>query len=183
MSISMFCIFFFSSRRRHTRSLCDWSSDVCSSDLVWKQLSSTMPSDPFHFALGRDRKLVKPARKKRVLRLCTRRRAERPYQRDSKAIARNCRYGLHNFPSRAGLREYAGLLCTGDTNFARDSMDVYAPATTPHMSAKGMFALLLDDDRSEEHTSELQSHSDLVCRLLLEKKKKKENRETCNTKK
>src|SRR5438034_6773923 len=28
------CIFFFSSRRRHTRSLCDWSSDVCSSDLA-----------------------------------------------------------------------------------------------------------------------------------------------------
>src|SRR5438034_8177596 len=27
--------------------------------------------------------------------------------------------------------------------------------------------------RSEEHTSELQSHSDLVCRLLLEKKNKK----------
>src|SRR5438034_8624161 len=27
------------------------------------------------------------------------------------------------------------------------------------------------DGRSEEHTSELQSHSDLVCRLLLEKKK------------
>src|SRR5438034_3224020 len=30
--------------------------------------------------------------------------------------------------------------------------------------------------RSEEHTSELQSHSDLVCRLLLEKKKKKKQR-------
>src|SRR5438034_5746809 len=30
--------------------------------------------------------------------------------------------------------------------------------------------------RSEEHTSELQSHSDLVCRLLLEKKKKKQTR-------
>src|SRR5260221_12781664 len=29
--------------------------------------------------------------------------------------------------------------------------------------------------RSEEHTSELQSHSDLVCRLLLEKKKKKDD--------
>src|SRR5438132_3783437 len=29
--------------------------------------------------------------------------------------------------------------------------------------------------RSEEHTSELQSHSDLVCRLLLEKKKKQKN--------
>src|SRR5437667_5524294 len=30
--------------------------------------------------------------------------------------------------------------------------------------------------RSEEHTSELQSHHDLVCRLLLEKKKKKKNK-------
>src|SRR5436190_13748425 len=32
-------------------------------------------------------------------------------------------------------------------------------------------ALLVALARSEEHTSELQSHSDLVCRLLLEKKK------------
>src|SRR5438132_10042543 len=31
--------------------------------------------------------------------------------------------------------------------------------------------MLKDVARSEEHTSELQSHSDLVCRLLLEKKK------------
>src|SRR5437667_7984608 len=30
-----------------------------------------------------------------------------------------------------------------------------------------------ENARSEEHTSELQSHHDLVCRLLLEKKKKK----------
>src|SRR3989475_13177879 len=29
----LFCFFFFSSRRRHTRFDCDWSSDVCSSDL------------------------------------------------------------------------------------------------------------------------------------------------------
>src|SRR3989475_8402982 len=28
------CLFFFSSRRRHTRFDCDWSSDVCSSDLL-----------------------------------------------------------------------------------------------------------------------------------------------------
>src|SRR2546427_12063506 len=34
--------------------------------------------------------------------------------------------------------------------------------------------------RSEEHTSELQSQSNLVCRLLLEKKKKKQN-EKCDT--
>src|SRR5476649_1420637 len=30
--LRLYC-FFFSSRRRHTISLCDWSSDVCSSDL------------------------------------------------------------------------------------------------------------------------------------------------------
>src|SRR5260370_31442411 len=30
---SLACYFFFSSRRRHTRFKCDWSSDVCSSDL------------------------------------------------------------------------------------------------------------------------------------------------------
>src|SRR5438034_1571079 len=34
--------------------------------------------------------------------------------------------------------------------------------------------------RSEEHTSELQSHSDLVCRLLLEKKKKKKTQKIKN---
>src|SRR6266480_308907 len=34
MRILIFCFFFFSSRRRHTRLTCDWSSDVCSSDLA-----------------------------------------------------------------------------------------------------------------------------------------------------
>src|SRR5476649_3104753 len=37
--------------------------------------------------------------------------------------------------------------------------------------------------RSEEHTSELQSHSDLVCRLLLEKKKTKTKQYIQNKKK
>src|SRR5437588_7641039 len=37
--------FFFSSRRRHTRSLCDWSSDVCSSDLRSTPTSSL--ANPF----------------------------------------------------------------------------------------------------------------------------------------
>src|SRR5260221_4969130 len=39
-----------------------------------------------------------------------------------------------------------------------------APVLVGHGARRGV--------RSEEHTSELQSHSDLVCRLLLEKKKK-----------
>src|SRR3989440_7546284 len=37
----LFCFFFFSSRRRHTRSDRDWSSDVCSSDL--DELSNQRP--------------------------------------------------------------------------------------------------------------------------------------------
>src|SRR5688572_32725900 len=72
--------FFFSSRRRHTRFDCDWSSDVCSSDLV---------------VATHEQKIGEPER---------------------------------------GRAEEIGL-------------------------------------RSEEHTSELQSQSNLVCRLLLEKKK------------
>src|SRR2546427_3677223 len=43
----------------------------------------------------------------------------------------------------------------------------------PKKSATGR-AIMANDPRSEEHTSELQSQSNLVCRLLLEKKKKKE---------
>src|SRR5437868_11903731 len=39
----VFCFFFFfSSRRRHTRSKRDWSSDVCSSDLV-RRLENPVP--------------------------------------------------------------------------------------------------------------------------------------------
>src|SRR5260221_616875 len=41
-----------------------------------------------------------------------------------------------------------------------------------------MLRKVRDYFRSEEHTSELQSHSDLVCRLLLEKKKKHATRDT-----
>src|SRR5260370_5553008 len=34
------CAFFFSSRRRHTRFKCDWSSDVCSSDLTMRTIGA-----------------------------------------------------------------------------------------------------------------------------------------------
>src|SRR5256886_9195555 len=40
LEIFKIVFFFFSSRRRHTRFDCDWSSDVCSSDLIL----STLPS-------------------------------------------------------------------------------------------------------------------------------------------
>src|SRR2546421_8770225 len=44
--------------------------------------------------------------------------------------------------------------------------------------AAGVPARFVTVPRSEEHTSELQSRSDLVCRLLLEKKKKKADRQS-----
>src|SRR2546430_9861692 len=47
-----------------------------------------------------------------------------------------------------------------------------------HVSADSVFGHFVDDEllrRSEEHTSELQSQSNLVCRLLLEKKKQRKS--------
>src|SRR3989440_7573242 len=48
-----------------------------------------------------------------------------------------------------------------------------SPATSKHATLGLLRPNVACLDRSEEHTSELQSRSDLVCRLLLEKKKKK----------
>src|SRR6266540_5918895 len=48
-------------------------------------------------------------------------------------------------------------------------------ATRPRRGARRPADDPLGARRSEEHTSELQSHHDLVCRLLLEKKKKKKD--------
>src|SRR5207249_5254544 len=44
--IGVFLCFFFSSRRRHTRSKRDWSSDVCSSDLDYLQQHGVQIADP-----------------------------------------------------------------------------------------------------------------------------------------
>src|SRR5260221_9294365 len=58
---------------------------------------------------------------------------------------------------------WAWILFTRSTPYLSDgklSLRCLAAFAGPHLP------------RSEEHTSELQSHSDLVCRLLLEKKKK-----------
>src|SRR5687768_17687392 len=50
----------------------------------------------------------------------------------------------------------------------------YFPAPLPEVMLEDP-RLSSDPDRSEEHTSELQSRLHLVCRLLLEKKKNKKN--------
>src|SRR4051812_49662721 len=60
------------------------------------------------------------------------------------------------------LLDQAGLVRTGATVACGPDWQTAAPAVFESTC----------DSRSEEHTSELQSHVNLVCRLLLEKKKK-----------
>src|SRR2546430_11015445 len=59
-----------------------------------------------------------------------------------------------------------------------DALPIWTPSRFPRVLADVGHVLIREPDgadhprRSEEHTSELQSQSNLVCRLLLEKKKK-----------
>src|SRR5436190_7655914 len=74
-------------------------------------------------------------------------------------------------PPRSTLFPYTTLFrspCT-HSSVARPG-GTERPATGRAAAGRGTTGVI---ERSEEHTSELQSHSDLVCRLLLEKKKKK----------
>src|SRR5437773_4514556 len=84
---------------------------------------------------------------------------------------------LHSFPTRRSSD--LPMASAGLTWLASSTM------TTSKCRLAGRYSLTASGDirkqgliawhtwRSEEHTSELQSHHDLVCRLLLEKKKKK----------
>src|SRR2546421_2641818 len=57
--VSLFCLFFFfSSRRRHTRSDRDWSSDVCSSDLLVTRRAVRVRRNADHLARARQILLV-----------------------------------------------------------------------------------------------------------------------------
>src|SRR5436190_4821532 len=61
------------------------------------------------------------------------------------------------------------------TTLFRSRCDAYAGVEARlRVDAMGLEHRRRPSGRSEEHTSELQSHSDLVCRLLLEKKKNKQ---------
>src|SRR2546421_3192545 len=91
-------------------------------------------------------------------------------------------------PPRSTLFPYTTLfrsLLSGDFNspFGRSSHhQVWSEAMTVEPIMRGLLGIEVSELgksirfapqlRSEEHTSELQSRSDLVCRLLLEKKKK-----------
>src|SRR2546430_8035827 len=101
-------LLFFSSRRRHTIFDCDWSSDVCSSDLPLSSRASV---------------------------------------------------GTAEIPLSAACE---------DGYRWRKSRWLSRSSSSTATRWRGSCGAL----RSEEHTSELQSQSNLVCRLLLEKKKK-----------
>src|SRR5438034_6271118 len=72
-------------------------------------------------------------------------------------------------PARSTLFPYTTLFRSSSDQPDRVSFRYDAGRFRPETSGQ------VEIKRSEEHTSELQSHSDLVCRLLLEKKKS----ETC----
>src|SRR2546428_2056806 len=80
-------------------------------------------------------------------------------------------------PPRSTLFPYTTLFRSRPRWYARRCARATSSAPTTgrrESSAKvpGNSPFTYDRRRSEEHTSELQSRSDLVCRLLLEKKKK-----------
>src|SRR5690349_25093309 len=79
-------------------------------------------------------------------------------------------------PPRSTLFPYTTLFrsLSGKVSLTATAGDVVL-GSGALINASGSRIAILDvvQDRSEEHTSELQSRRDLVCRLLLEKKKKK----------
>src|SRR5256886_10123557 len=149
-------VFFFSSRRRHTRFDCDWSSDVCSSDLLRRRRD------------GRDHR---PGAKDRVVAGGRRRRRVLAPERDSRPARRGMEAGPRVPPRGAARHRGSAAQRDEDRSYHR----VFDGRPHSHGRAQRYRVVVgraaVADARSEEHTSELQSQSNLVCRLLLEKKK------------
>src|SRR2546429_1693820 len=85
-------LFFFSSRRRHTRCSRDWSSDVCSSDLLQKPLSTE------YLVQARDaaRKAVGGVKKNRIA-VSYFSRAREQFERDRKSTRLNSSHGYISY--------------------------------------------------------------------------------------
>src|SRR5256886_4612421 len=81
--------FFFSSRRRHTRFDCDWSSDVCSSDLPWRLQTAR-------------RRLARPIQWLRIPHLP--RRCHRPSFCPPRSCSTHCPQGFRNRCARSEER-------------------------------------------------------------------------------
>src|SRR5437773_5851497 len=77
-------------------------------------------------------------------------------------------------PPRSTLFPYTTLfrsyLCLSVLATPLQSFALFGASHLTLPSKTGRANIPIENERSEEHTSELQSHHDLVCRLLLEKK-------------
>src|SRR2546430_3983324 len=74
-------------------------------------------------------------------------------------------------PPRSTLFPYTTLFRSPIRGLNPDTHEVEAREASETAPFSALAFKIMNDARSEEHTSELQSQSNLVCRLLLEKKK------------
>src|SRR5690606_39793756 len=78
------------------------------------------------------------------------------------------------WPTKTGTRTQVALsLILGSRIFLVSTTIFHSSLVDPSSMKTSICGMTLKAIRSEEHTSELQSRENLVCRLLLEKKKKK----------
>src|SRR5258705_585557 len=95
------CFFFFSSRRRHTRCLSDWSSDVCSSDLLVRFRGEIEQVPPMYAAIKHEgRPLYAYARRGESVERAPRRVAIRrleleSFERDAASLHVECSKGTY----------------------------------------------------------------------------------------
>src|SRR5260370_22646693 len=101
--------FFFSSRRRHTRFKCDWSSDVCSSDLgpIMFVPHRTETGRSKHEVPARPRVEPEPARGQHSEKVSARKEQDLPFDRPHPAYhpVGPCSDLIRRLPSRAAVAE------------------------------------------------------------------------------
>src|SRR3712207_7582921 len=159
--LDLYTFFFFSSRRRHTRYWRDWSSDVCSSDLAAVRNLGAPKYAFFSMLAG--------------------------------ALCNVFFDWIFIFPMQLGIQGAAIATSMGQIVsffllfFFFRNKRIFIPLLPRKISwsllqrlfSIGFSSFIMEFSaaivlvlRSEEHTSELQSRQYLVCRLLLEKKKR-----------
>src|SRR2546430_10524733 len=82
-------------------------------------------------------------------------------------------------PPRSTLFPYTTLFRSGESLLPARGRALPLRPSGPVCVCRGSYRDRRGGARSEEHTSELQSQSNLVCRLLLEKKKNSETSSSC----
>src|SRR5438445_5549016 len=95
----------------------------------------------------------------------------------------SCSFFMMRRPPRSTLFPYTTLFRSGEVDHEHRPALARAQrgADALHLHDRRFAGGRADQDRSEEHTSELQSRQYLVCRLLLEKKKRRHGGERGST--